>query len=140
MGARLCGTPLTVGSTQEAVTQIAGDLGPNLSLFCRKMDGLDRDQEKGRRRGREGGRELWNGRYRGIRGIPPVVTTSALYHPAAHLVQKWCYVFICVCLEVAGWWARRNMACFTFLKTNTRGVPFNCTECKLLRLSPVSVV
>lgn len=35
-----------VWSTQKATTQIAGDLGPNLFLLWRKMDGSDRDQMK----------------------------------------------------------------------------------------------
>lgn len=56
MGAQSCATPLTVQSTQKATTQIAGDLGPNLSLLCSKMDGLDRDQ------GKKGeGEEEWKG-------------------------------------------------------------------------------
>lgn len=55
MGPQLCATPLTVQSTQKAMTQIAGDLGLNLSLLSRKMDGLDRDQRKGRKGGGEGG-------------------------------------------------------------------------------------
>lgn len=53
-----------------------------------------------------------------------------------HLVQTVCMYVLGGC----GRWAETNMACFTFLKSNTRGVSYNHVECKLLKLSPVSEV
>ena len=52
-------------------------------------------------------------------------------------------VCVCACVCVLGGcgrWAGTNMACFTFLKSNTRGVSYNHVGCELLKLSPVSVV
>lgn len=82
------------------MTQIAEDLGPNLSLLCRKMDGLDRDQ-KSKRKKEEGVVIVWMDRMEGIealRACPQLGKTSALHHQGAG--PKPCYV--CECAELGG--------------------------------------